>query len=292
MVRSMTGYGRGEFSNGDFSVTVELKSVNHRFFEASVRAPRQFAFLEDKLKSFVQSRVSRGKIDILVSCDFGNSCEDKIELNEEYAKEYISALRLLSEKFGIENDIAVSNVSSNPEVFKVTKQRLDEESVWDAVSNAAETAVSALLKEREAEGARLAEDVLGRTVTILKMVETVEERSPQTVSEYRSRIEAKMRELLGDTTVDEQRLLTETAVFADKVAVNEETVRLRSHIAHFSEMFETGGAIGKKLDFTVQEMNREANTIGSKCQDIEISHTVVDIKSEIEKIREQIQNIE
>ncbi len=292
MVRSMTGYGRGEASSDKLSVTVELKSVNHRFFEASVRSPRQFAFLEDKLKSYVQSRVARGKIDIMVSCDFGTLASDKIEVNEVYAEEYISALKSLAEKFDIVDDISVSSVARNQDVFCITKQSLDEEAVWLLVSSAAEIAVDNFIKEREAEGQRLVDDVISRTQTILGYVEKVEERSPQTVKEYRERIEKKMRDLLGDTTVDEQRLITETAIFADRVAVNEETVRLRSHIAHFSEMCEAGGVIGKKLDFTVQEMNRETNTIGSKCQDIELSHIVVEIKSEIEKIREQIQNIE
>lgn len=292
MVRSMTGYGRGEANNEQLSVTVELKSVNHRFFEASVRSPRQLAFLEDKLKSYVQSRVARGKIDIMISCDFGALASDKIEVNEVYAEEYISALKSLAEKFDIIDDISVSSVARNQDVFCVTKQTLDEEVIWELVSAAAEIAVDNFIKEREAEGQRLADDVVSRTKTILGYVEKVEERSPQTVKEYRERIEKKMRDLLGDTTVDEQRLITETAIFADRVAVNEETVRLRSHIAHFSEMCAAGGVIGKKLDFTVQEMNRETNTIGSKCQDIELSHIVVEIKSEIEKIREQIQNIE
>lgn len=292
MVRSMTGYGRGEAADEQLSVTVELKSVNHRFFEASVRAPRQFAFLEDKLKAYVQSRVSRGKIDILVSCDFSVADTDKVEVNEGFAASYIAALHSLSEKYGIPDDTAVSNVALNPNVFCVTKQKLNEEQVWDLVSAAAKDAVDNFIKEREIEGRRLAEDVISRTEVILNMVTMIEERSPQTVAEYRERIEKKMRELLGDTSVDEQRLITETAIFADRIAVNEETVRLRSHIAHFSEMCEAGGVIGKKLDFTVQEMNRETNTIGSKCQDIDISHIVVDIKSEIEKIREQIQNIE
>ena len=292
MVRSMTGYGRGDANNETLAVTVELKSVNHRFFEASVRAPRQFAFLEDKLKSYIQSRVARGKIDILVSCDFSAADTDKVEVNECFAKSYIDALHTLVEKFGVIDDISASTVARNPDVFSVTKQRVDEDTVWELVSAAAKLAVDNFIKEREAEGKRLEEDVISRTKTILDWVSVIEERSPQTVTEYRERIEKKMRELLGDTSVDEQRLITETAIFADRVAVNEETVRLRSHIAHFSEMCEAGGVVGKKLDFTVQEMNRETNTIGSKCQDVEISHIVVDIKSEIEKIREQIQNIE
>lgn len=292
MVRSMTGYGRGEANNETLAVTVELKSVNHRFFEASIRAPRQFAFLEDKLKSYIQSRVARGKIDVLVSCDFSAADTDKVEVNESFAKSYVDALRSLVDKFGVIDDISASTVARNPDVFSVTKQRTDEDTVWALVSTAAAAAVDNFIAEREAEGQRLAEDVISRTEKILDWVSAVEERSPKTVAEYRDRIEKKMRELLGDTSIDEQRIITETAIFADRIAVNEETVRLRSHIAHFSEMCEAGGVIGKKLDFIVQEMNRETNTIGSKCQDIEISHIVVDIKSEIEKIREQIQNIE
>ena len=292
MVRSMTGYGRGEAASEQLSVTVELKSVNHRFFECSVRAPRQFAFLEDKLKSYIQSRVSRGKIDVLISCDFTNAESDKIEINEGYTAEYISALKSLVKRFKVKDDISALGIAKNPDVFNITKQRLDDDSIWAVVYPALECAVDAFIIARETEGKRMADDVLSRVDTILNMVAVVEERSPKTVQEYRERIEKKIHELLGDASIDEQRLITETAIFADRVAVNEETVRLRSHIAHFSEMCEAGGVIGKKLDFTVQEMNRETNTIGSKCQDIEISHIVVEIKSEIEKIREQIQNIE
>ena len=228
----------------------------------------------------------------MVSCDFSAADTDKVEVNEGFAKSYIDALHTLVEKFGVIDDISASTVARNPDVFSVTKQRVDEDTVWELVSTAAEVAVDNFIKEREAEGQRLEEDVISRTKTILDWVSVIEERSPKTVTEYRERIEKKMRELLGDISVDKQRLITETAIFADRVAVNEETVRLRSHIAHFSEMCAAGGVVGKKLDFTVQEMNRETNTIGSKCQDVEISHIVVDIKSEIEKIREQIQNIE
>lgn len=292
MVRSMTGYGRGEAASEQLSVTVELKSVNHRFFECSVRAPRQFAFLEDKLKSYIQSRVSRGKIDVLISCDFTNAESDKIEINEGYTAEYISALKSLVKRFKVKDDISALGIAKNPDVFNITKQRLDDDSIWAVVYPALECAVDAFIIARETEGKRMADDVLSRVDTILNMVAVVEERSPKTVQEYRERIEKKIHELLGDASIDEQRLITETAIFADRVAVNEETVRLRSHIAHFSEMLNNGGVVGKKLDFTVQEMNRETNTIGSKCQDVEISHIVVEIKSEIEKIREQIQNIE
>ena len=291
MVRSMTGYGRGEAAGADMSVTVEMKSVNHRFFECSLRCPRQFSFLEDKLKSYIQSRVSRGKIDVFVSCDFGGG-SDSIEINEDFAGEYISAVKSLAKKFKLKNDLAVSSVAANPDVFRVSKRKIDEDEAWRLVSEAAESAVNAFIIARETEGKRLADDVISRTKVILDNVALVEERSPETEKEYREKIEKKIKELLGTSEIDEQRIITETAIFADHIAVNEETVRLRSHISHLNELIEQGGVIGKKLDFIVQEMNRETNTIGSKCQDIEISRIVVDMKSEIEKIREQIQNIE
>lgn len=292
MVRSMTGYGRGEANDSNMSVTVELKSVNHRFFECSLRCPRQFSFLEDKLKSYIQSRVNRGKIDVFVSCDFGSLDSDAIEINEDFAKEYISAVRTLAKKFKLKNDFSVSRLAANPEVFKLSKAKIDEDAALMLVMDAAENAVNAFIEARETEGTRLKEDVSLRIASILNMVDKVEIASPQTELLYRERIEKKIKELLGSANIDEQRIITETAIFADHVAVNEETVRLRSHISHFTELIEQGGVIGKKLDFIVQEMNRETNTIGSKCQDIDISKIVVDMKSEIEKIREQIQNIE
>ena len=292
MVRSMTGYGRGEATGDNISVTVELKSVNHRFFECSLRCPRQFSFLEDKLKSYIQSRVNRGKIDVFVSCDFGSLDSDLIEINEDFAKQYISAVSLLAKKFKLKNDFKVSNIASNPEVFKISKAKVDEDLSLSLVLKAAELAVDAFIEARETEGNRLCEDVIQRTNTILENVDIIEKRSPETEALYRQRIEKKIKDLLDSANIDEHRIITETAIFADHIAVNEETVRLRSHIAHLNELLSAGGVIGKKLDFIVQEMNRETNTIGSKCQDIEISKLVVDMKSEIEKIREQIQNIE
>lgn len=292
MVRSMTGYGRGEAAGSSLSITVELKSVNHRFFECSLRCPRQFSPLEDKLKSYIQSRVSRGKIDVFVSCEFGAENTEKLVINEQFADEYIAALRLLQKNYHLKNDISVMNVVKNDNVFTVTRQKLDEEKAWEVLQSAAETAVDAFIAARETEGKRLCDDVLSRCDNILDMVSFVEERSPETEKAYRERIEKKVSDLLQTADIDHQRIITETAIFADHIAVSEETVRLRSHIAQLKELFANGGVIGKKIDFIVQEMNRETNTIGSKCQDIEISKTVVDMKSEIEKIREQIQNIE
>ena len=292
MVRSMTGYGRGNATDGDMTVTVELKSVNHRFFECSIKAPRQFSFFEDKLKAYLQSRISRGKVDVFVSFEKGSTSTETVTVNEALAKSVADAMLSIAEKYGVRDDVSATAVASFSGVLTVTSEQLDEEKIGSLILSAAGLAVDAFIGARETEGARLADDVLGKSEKILEYVGIVEQRSPKTVAEYRERLEKRIKELLQSAAIDEQRVLTETAIFADKVAVDEETVRLRSHIAHLGEMFKSQGPIGKKLDFIVQEMNRETNTIGSKCQDIEISRVVVDMKSEIEKIREQIQNIE
>ncbi len=291
-VTSMTGFGRAKESFGELDVTVEIKSVNHRFFEFSSRVPRAFNFLDEKLKTLCQQSISRGKIEVSVTVD--NHAEDSLELeiNKAYADAYIKALNRLSKEYHLKNDIKLSSLAQNSDIFVVKKAETDEEFVTDCVLKTAKTAVDNFVAMRASEGERLKADVCSRADYILSRVEFIEKRSPETVNEYRVRLEQKIKDLLGDVTVDEQRLLTETAIFADKIAVAEETVRLRSHINEFKSLFEAGGAIGRKLDFIVQEMNRETNTIGSKAQDVEITKTVVDIKSEIEKIREQIQNIE
>ena len=292
MIRSMTGYGKSESVIDNMTVSLEVKSVNHRFFEFSIRLPKTYSFLEDRLKSLFQSKVSRGKLDVYLNIDCGEIGNTKIEINHSYAKSYINALKELSQTFGIKDDISVSTIARNSDIFNITKESIDEDIVWDAVSMVANQAIDAFVFMRENEGARLVNDVKSHVVQILKRVEFVELKSPETVKAYREKIEKKVRELIGDVHVDEQRLITETAIFADKVAVCEETVRLRSHIDQLVELLDSGDAVGRKLDFIVQEMNREANTIGSKCQNIEVSRATVDIKSEIEKIREQIQNIE
>ncbi len=292
MVRSMTGYGRGQASGAGFDFTVELKSVNSRYMEFSCRLPRGYLFLEDKLKSYTAERVSRGKVEMYVSAESGTDDEITVELNETYADAYIKALNLLSEKYEIPSGVSAASFIGNSDMFKVVKTEIDEEAVAEAVLSAAATAIDNFIAMREVEGAKLREDVLSRVGVILAKVSFIEEKSPETVEVYREKLENKIKELLNGATYDEARVITETAIYADKVAVAEETVRLRSHIAQLSDMLEKGGAVGRKLDFIVQEMNRETNTIGSKAQNIEIAQAVVDIKSEIEKIREQIQNIE
>lgn len=291
MVRSMTGYGRGEVTGNEMTVTVEMKSVNHRFFECSVKCPRQFSFLEDKIKSYLQSRISRGKIDVFVTY-ISSVSNDTLEINEDYARECIENLKKFAKKNKIKNDISISNLLKIDGVMTVVHKKFDENECEQLVLSATENACDAFILARENEGARLKEDIINKVNNLLSFVEIVEKVSPETVRDYRAKLESKVKELLESTNIDEQRLLTETAIFADKVAVDEETVRLRTHVSHLIELLNEGGVIGKKLDFIVQEMNREANTTGSKCQNAEITKIVVDMKSEIEKIREQIQNIE
>ena len=292
MVMSMTGFGRAKETIGDYDITVELRSVNHRYFEFSSRLPRSCSFLEEKLKSFFRERIARGKVEVSVLLEDHGENAVELEVNRQYADAYIRALKCLADEYSLENDIKLSALVGNSDIFVVRRRESDEKTIENAVLSVAGKALEKFCEMRAVEGARLANDIGGRADMILGFVASVEERSPETVKEYRERLEARMRELLGDFKADEQRLLTETAVFADRIAVDEETVRLRSHIKQLHSQLETGGAIGRKLDFLVQEMNREANTIGSKAQDIEIARTVVEIKAQIEKIREQIQNIE
>ena len=292
MIKSMTGFGRAQKAVGNFDVTVELKSVNHKYFECFARVPRNYSFLEEQIKSFLKDRIARGKVEVYVTVETTNESDTQITINRNFADGYVAALRELATVYGLREDISVSTVSRNSEVFEIKKNEVLEEEVTAAVFETAEEAVTNFVKMREVEGEKLKNDVISRANFILEKVAFVEERSPETVRQYRARLDEKIRDLLGDAQVDEQRLITEVAIFADKVAVAEETVRLRSHISQMFQMLDGDAAIGRKLDFLIQEMNREANTIGSKAQDVEIAHTVVDIKAEIEKIREQIQNIE
>lgn len=293
MIKSMTGYGRAEKEIGGKIITVEIKSVNHRFFEFSCRTSRGYAFLEEKLKSYVSSRVSRGKIDMFVSIlSVDEEGAVEVMVNHSLAEGYVKAMAELSERYGIENDTTSSLVARFPDVLTVHKAPEDEDEVLSAVLSVASKAVDKFISMREVEGEKLYEDVLSRANKILSIVEVIEEYSPGIVEEYEKRLRSRIEELLGSNTYDPQRVLTEVAIFADKVAVAEETVRLRSHIAQLNTFMNVSESIGKKLDFIVQEMNREANTIGSKIQDAKLAHEVVNIKGEIEKIREQIQNIE
>lgn len=292
MIKSMTGYGRAQQMIDSMCISVEIKSVNHRYFEFSSRTPRTYGFLDEKLKHYIQSKVTRGKIDCSVFIEMleDNGCS--VEINHGLAKAYVDALDTLYEKYDIRDDVSVGSIARFPDVLVVTKSPADEDRVWNNVKTVLDEALDAFLAMRTREGESLRADILSRCDTIIKDVEFIEERSPQTVLEYNNKLLERMKTVLGDVQVDEQRLLTEAAIYADKVAVAEETVRLRSHVSQMHEFMNSSEAIGKKADFLVQEFNREANTIGSKCQDVDISKRVINIKAEIEKIREQVQNIE
>ena len=292
MVRSMTGYGRCGETVGGYHITVELRSVNHRYFEYSSRLPRAYGFLDDKLKTFFQSRVARGKLDVGVWIEAEEAAADTVEVRYGTAEAYLRALYELRDRYQLRDDISVMALARQPEVLAVSAAETDEEALWQAVQTVAAEALDRFVRMRETEGERLREDVLLRRETILRDVARIEERSPQTVREHMQKVEARLRELLDGAAVDEQRLLTEAAIYADRIAVAEETVRLRSHLDQLQTMLDGDEAVGRKLDFLVQEINREANTIGSKCQDAELARTVVNMKAEIEKIREQIQNLE
>lgn len=292
MLKSMTGYGRCEETVNGRHITVELKSVNHKYFEFSPRVTRGYGFLEDKLKSYVQSRVARGKIDLYLSIETLEDSDVVVNVNHSLAAGYIAAMREISERYDLPDSVTVNSLARYSDIFSVHKAPADEDAIWADVQAVAEKAVNAFIKMREVEGERLYEDIMSRAAVIMEIVGKIEDRSPETVQEYRERLEAKLREVLQDTTIDEQRILTEAAIFADKVAVAEETVRLRSHFEQLKAFLDSGEPSGRKMDFLVQEMNRETNTIGSKASDSQIAYMVVDIKAEIEKIREQIQNIE
>ncbi len=293
MIKSMTGYGRATGSFDGMDITLEIKSVNHRYFEFSSRVPRNFGFLDEKLKSFFQGKISRGKVECYVQIDTACETSATVKVNEALARGYMAAYKELSELCGIENDIKVSDIARVSDIFSVCKEPEDEDKICADVLSVAAEALDRFIAMRTVEGEKLKNDVTSRLDFIVDKVGFIEERSPQTMKEYNDKLLARMSEVLSDVHVDEQRLLTEAAIYADKVAVAEETVRLRSHIDQFKKLFEEdGGAIGRKMDFLVQEINREINTIGSKAQDIEIARCVVDVKAEIEKIREQIQNIE
>lgn len=294
MIKSMTGFGRCEAEINGREITVEIKSVNHRYFEFSCRTPRGYGFLDDKLKSYVNSRVSRGKIDMFVTIGANDEAPSEVTVNHQLVSGYINAMKEISDTYGVENDVTVVSLSRFPDVFTVHKPAEDEEQIANDVLSVAKTALDSFIAMRETEGEKMKADILSRANTILSIVGEIEERSPRTVAEYEERLLERIKQTLEDyeVEIDEQRVLTEVAVFSDKVAVAEETVRLRSHFEQLNKFLEYDEPVGRKIDFIIQEMNREANTIGSKVQDAVLAHKVVDIKSEIEKIREQVQNIE
>lgn len=292
MIKSMTGFGRAQETIDGMSITVEMKSVNHRYFDFSSRVPRVYGFLEEKLKSYIQTYVSRGKLECYVQIEALEIDDCVVSVNHSLAAGYIDALKELADRYSLTDDITVSSVAKYHDIFSVHKTEADEERIWNAVKTVTDKALASFISMREREGEKLKDDILSRCDTILENVKFIEERSPQTVLEYNSKLLERMKGVLEDVQVDEQRLLTEAAIYADKIAVAEETVRLRSHIEQMHEFMNSEIAIGRKTDFLIQEFNREANTIGSKAQDVEIARKVIDIKAEIEKIREQVQNIE
>ncbi len=292
MIKSMTGYGRAVETVNGREFTVELRSVNNRYLDCTVKLPRSLSFAEDAVKQAVKQAVSRGKVDVYISVKSEDSDNTAISLNKTVVQGYLAAMEEMVSEFGVKDDISVSLLSRMPEVFSVEKPEVDEEQLLQDLLAVTAKALESYNAMRETEGAAMDADLRSRGNTILELVAQVEAGNAQTVIDYRARLENKLREVLENTAIDESRILTEAAIFADKVAVDEETVRLRSHLDQMGEMLTGGGAVGRKLDFLLQEMNREANTIGSKCTDVRLARIVVDIKAELEKIREQTQNIE
>ena len=292
MVKSMTGYGRAREMRGGRDITVEVRSVNNRYLDCTVKMPRAYIFAEDRMKARVQQAISRGKVDVFVTIDASAADAAVVAVNEPLARGYYEALTRLKETFGLPGDITPEVLAKFPDVLAVTKAEEDVEAIAADICAVLDDALAAYNAMRAVEGEKLADDVAGRVATIETVVGKVEERSPQTVAAYRQRLESKMQEVLQSTTIDESRILTEAAIFADKIAVDEETVRLRSHIAQLRAMLQSDEPVGRKLDFLIQEVNRECNTIGSKCNDLTIAQDVVNMKAEVEKIREQVQNME
>lgn len=292
MLKSMTGYGRCEAVTDGKKILVEIKSVNHRYSDYNIKVPRHLGYLEDKIRKEVSESVTRGKIDIYVNVDYFETSDKEITLNKELAKSYINALYTLRDEFGLTDDITVTRVARNSEIFKSERIEEDEEALWLSVKSVLDTAIEAFVAMRAREGERIEKDLCGRIEYMRSLAEEVDLRSPETVNEYRDRLYEKIKEIIDGHEIDEGRILTEVAIYADKVAVNEETVRLRSHFDEFDTIIGSGEPAGRRLDFLIQEINREVNTIGSKASDIEIAKTVVALKGEIEKLREQIQNIE
>ncbi len=298
MLRSMTGYGRSQKLLNGRDILVEIRSVNHRYYEYSSRIPRAYNYIDDKLKTLLKSGISRGKVEVAVTVNNIEGRDTVIAVNKDVAAGYVEALRALNREMGadgsdwLEDDIKLSKLMKLPDIFTVQKAPEDEEQIWSDISQVAAEALARFVDMRQTEGERLKNDVIEKAEAVLDMVSQVEVLSPQTVANYRERLYKKMTEVLEGKEIDEQRILTEAAIFSEKIAVDEETVRLRSHVSQLVTMLNSEEAVGRKLDFIVQEMNREVNTIGSKAQDLNVTKLVVNMKAEIEKIREQIQNIE
>ena len=292
LIKSMTGYGRAVETVNGREFTVEIRSVNNRYLDCTVKLPKALTFAEDAVKQAVKQAVSRGKVDVFITMRSEGGTDAKVTLNATMVEGYLAAMNEMAEKYGITNDVSVSVIARMPDVFTIEKPEVDEEQLKGDLLAVVNNALDGYNAMRTTEGAALDADLRSRGLTILGLVSQVEAGNGQTVIDYRTRLENKLREVLANTSIDESRILTEAAIFADKVAVDEETVRLRSHLKQMNAMLDAGGAMGRKLDFLLQEMNREANTIGSKCSDVNLARIVVDIKAEMEKIREQTQNIE
>lgn len=292
MLKSMTGYGRSEAVVGSKKITVEIKSVNHRFSDYNIKIPRQYSYLEEHVRKMISESVSRGKIDVYINIETQGEADKIITVNKELAGNYISAMRELCTEYGLKDDLTLSSLISFSDIFSSELKRDDEDELWKNVSSVIQPALEAFISMREREGSRIEEDLVARVEYMAGLVREIDKRSPETVKEYQEKLYAKIHELLGEQSIDESRILTETAIFADKVAVNEETVRLFSHFDEFKEIINSGDPAGRRLDFLIQEINREVNTIGSKASDLDIAKTVVTLKGEVEKLREQVQNIE
>ena len=292
MIKSMTGFGRCEVAENSRKFTVEMKAVNHRYLDVNIKMPKMLNFFESAIRNELKSYISRGKVDIFISYEDMSEKTSTVRYNKELAGEYLTYLRQMAADFGLDNDIRVSTLSKYPDVLSMEETGIDEEELWKELQKAVVGAVKMFVDARIVEGEHLRDDLIEKLDGMLKLVDFISERSPQIIAEYRKKLEDKVRELLADTAVDEGRLLTEVTIFADKVCVDEEIVRLRSHIETTKKTLLEGGSIGRKLDFIAQEMNREANTILSKANDLEISNCAIELKTEIEKVREQIQNIE
>ena len=292
LIKSMTGYGRAVETVNGREFTVEIRSVNNRYLDCTVKLPRTVSFAEEDVKQAVKAAISRGKVDVYITIRSENGTDARVILNTGMVEGYLAAMKQMAEQYPVHNDISVALISRMPEVFSVEKPEVDEQQLLSDLMSVVRKALEGYDAMRTREGKALEEDLRSRGATIEGLVSQVEQGNAQTVIDYRTRLEAKLKEVLASTTIDESRILTEAAIFADKVAVDEETVRLRSHLQQMYAMLSGGGAVGRKLDFLLQEMNREANTIGSKCTDVRLARIVVDIKAELEKIREQTQNIE
>ena len=292
MIKSMTGYGRCEIAKGERKITVEMKSVNHRYLDVTIKMPKKLNFFEAAIRSELKNYIERGKVDIFITYEDLTESNVCVKYNKELAAEYMRYLAQMAEDFSLDDDIRVSTLSRYPEVFSMEEQTIDEEALWQLLDEAVKGAAEKFVETRIKEGGNLRDDLVGKLDGMLAHVDFITQRSPQIVAEYRQKLEEKVRELVSDVKVDESRLLTEVTIYADKVCVDEELVRLRSHIETTKENLIQGGSIGRKLDFIAQEMNREANTILPKANDLEITNHAIELKTEIEKVREQIQNIE